>query len=405
MSPKTEGFLQVQDMDFQLIRPTFGNLHDERSSEDSGVMGRDMSVDVRQDGSFLRTDSPASRSAAYLSDTSSSILQGSKSSVRGGTDSEASTTSMTNAHNRRELKWMTVVGSVQPSQSRKSKKVKKLIFDGVPSSVRYLVWSMLTDGKARIVPGVYGQLGSREKVAALADIERDVQRCFAHQPQLQSTQGPVISLLQAYLTMVPDVQYMTGLTLIAGNLLIHAPEEDAFWIFVSLMDLHIRPYFSSTSAQVDVDATLFGRSLDNVDPMVAKKLFGELNISPLSICRPWFTSLFVGYLPPDYLDRVWDIFLFEGVPFLFRVALVLVSCSRQRISDTRSADAALNTVLYPSPELLPTSPEALITLALAAKIKDDDLQKQRVKLEAQAKRQTFAPRTVSTPHTISLPRP
>ncbi|KAG5338936.1 hypothetical protein C0989_005570 [Termitomyces sp. Mn162] len=405
MSPKTEGFLQVQDMDFQLVRPTFGNLHDERSSEDSGVMGRDMSVDVRQDGSLLRTDSPASRSAAYLSDTSSSILQGSKSSVRGGTDSEASTTSMTNAHNRRELKWMTVVGSVQPSQSRKSKKVKKLIFDGVPSSVRYLVWSMLTDGKARIVPGVYGQLGSREKVAALADIERDVQRCFAHQPQLQSTQGPVISLLQAYLTMVPDVQYMTGLTLIAGNLLIHAPEEDAFWIFVSLMDLHIRPYFSSTSAQVDVDATLFGRSLDNVDPMVAKKLFGELNISPLSICRPWFTSLFVGYLPPDYLDRVWDIFLFEGVPFLFRVALVLVSCSRQRISDTRSADAALNTVLYPSPELLPTSPEALITLALAAKIKDDDLQKQRVKLEAQAKRQTFAPRTVSTPHTISLPRP
>ncbi|KAG6890242.1 hypothetical protein C0992_002770 [Termitomyces sp. T32_za158] len=409
-SPTAEGdLLQVQHLDFELIRPTFGNLQDGRSSEDSGVMGRDASVDARLDKSFLRTDSPAlsltaPRSPTYLSDASSSTWRGSKLSGRGGTDSETSTTSMMEAHRNRETKWMAVVGSIQPSQSRKSKKVKKLIFDGVPSSVRYLVWSMLTDGKARIVPGVYGQLGSRAKVAALVDIERDVQHCFVDRPQLQKTQGPVNLLLQAYLTMVPDVQYTTGLTLIAGNLLLHAPEEDAFWIFVSLMDLHLRPYYSSTSAQIDVDATLFGRSMDNIDPSTAKKLFGELKISPLSICRPWFTSLFVGYLPSDYLNRVWDIFLFEGVPFLFRVALVLVSCSRQRIFDTTSVDGALSAVLHPSPELLPTSPQALIMLALAVKLKDDDLRKQRVKLEAQAKRQTLAPRTVSTPGSISLPR-
>ncbi|KAG6877529.1 hypothetical protein C0993_006323 [Termitomyces sp. T159_Od127] len=409
-SPTAEGdLLQVQHLDFELIRPTFGHFQDARSSEDSGVMGRDASVDVRLDKSFLRADSPAlsltaPRSPTYLSDASSNTWRGSKLPGRGGTDSETSTTSMMEAHRNREIKWMTVVGSVQPSQSRKNKKVKKLIFDGVPSSVRYLVWSMLTDGKARVVPGVYGQLGNRGKVAALADIERDVQRCFADRPQLQSTQGPVNSLLQAYLTMVPDVQYMTGLTLIAGNLLLHAPEEDAFWIFVSLMDLHIRPYFSSTSTQIDIDATLFGRSMDNIDPSTAKRLFGELKISPLSICRPWFTSLFVGYLPSDYLNRVWDIFLFEGVPFLFRVALVLVSCSRQRIFDTTSVDGALSAVLRPSPEVLPNSPQALIMLALAVKIKDDDLQKQRVKLEAQAKRQTLAPRTVSTPGSISLPR-
>ncbi|KAG6807798.1 hypothetical protein H0H92_006372 [Tricholoma furcatifolium] len=46
------------------------------------------------------------------------------------------------------------VPPVKPSQSRKSKKVKKLVFDGVPSSVQYLVWSMLTDGKARYVTGL-----------------------------------------------------------------------------------------------------------------------------------------------------------------------------------------------------------------------------------------------------------
>ncbi|KAG6856602.1 hypothetical protein H0H87_002694 [Tephrocybe sp. NHM501043] len=411
LSPTLEAdMLQVQDMDFELVRPNLGHLQGARSSEDSGVMGRDMSVDARQDGSFLRADSPLSlnlpRSPTVVSDAGSGVWAPLKSSGRGGTDSDASqSASMMDAHRQRELKWMTVLGSVQPAQSRKSKKVKKLLFDGVPSSVRYLVWSMLTDGKARCVPGVYAQLGGRGRVAALADVERDVQRCFTDHPQLQSTQGPVLALLQAYLTMVPDVQYVTGLTLIAGHLLLLAPEEDAFWIFVSVMDSHIRPYFSSTSMQVDVDSTLFGRAMDTADPTLAKKLFGDFGLSPSAICRPWFTSLFVGRLPSDYLNRVWDIFLFEGVPFVFRVALVLVSCCRRQIFDAPSADAALNIVLRPNPELLPTSPEALITLALSVKLKDDDLRKQRVKLEAQIKRQTQLPRpAVSTPGSISLPR-
>ncbi|KAF8055637.1 rab-GTPase-TBC domain-containing protein [Lyophyllum atratum] len=308
------------------------------------------------------------------------------------------------AHRQRELKWMSVMGSVPPAQSKKTKKVKKLLFDGVPSSVRYLVWNHLTDGKARCVPGVYTQLGGRERVPALMEVERDVQRCFVDHPQLQSTQGPVLSLLQAYLTMVPDIQYTTGLTLIAGHLLLLAPEEDAFWIFVSIMDTHIRAYYSSTASQVDVDASLFSRALESVDPAVAKKMFTDLSIPPNALCRPWFTSLFVGCLPSDYLNRVWDIFLFEGVPFLLRVALVLVSCCRRQILESTSKDAVLNVVLRPSPASLPSSPEAFITLSLAVKLKDDDFRKQRVKLEAQAKRQTQTPRMVSTPGAISLPR-
>ena len=119
-----------------------------------------------------------------------------------------------------------------------------------------------------------------------------------------------------------------GLTLIAGQLLLLAPEEDAFWIFISIMDAHIRPYFSS-SPQFDVDAALFGRALESIDAVLAKKVLAEMSISPNVICRPWsvtsifhipillifyprFTSLFVGCLPPEHLNRVWDIFLLEG---------------------------------------------------------------------------------------------
>ena len=46
---------------------------------------------------------------------------------------------------------------------------------------------------------------------------------------------------------------MEGLTYIAGQLLFQSPEEDAFWIFVSLMDAHLRPYFAANGTQLEVD--------------------------------------------------------------------------------------------------------------------------------------------------------
>ena len=212
------------------------------------------------------------------------------------------------AHRQRELKWMALMSSVPPAQAKKNKKVKKLLMEGVPSSVRYLVWAHLTDSKARGMPGLYVQLGKRGKVPVFNDIEHDAQKCYPDQPQLHTVQGTLVSLLQAYLTMVPDIQYETGiihsiflctslkadisflsgLTYIAGRLLILAPDEDAFWIFVSLMDTHLRPWFSNNTIQMEVDASLFSKALENNDTQVSKKLYVDLGISQTAVCRPWY---------------------------------------------------------------------------------------------------------------------
>jgi TBC1 domain family member 10 len=73
-----------------------------------------------------------------------------------------------------------------------------------------------------------------------------------------------------------------------GQLLLLAPEEDAFWIFISIMDTHIRPYFSTVTTQMEVDAALFSRALENNDHQVARKILFDLGISPPSICQPWY---------------------------------------------------------------------------------------------------------------------
>lgn len=79
----------------------------------------------------------------------------------------------------------------------------------------------------------------------------------------------------------------TGLTVIAGQLLMHAPEEDAFWIFISMMDTHLRPYFAAHAIQMEVDASLFAKAVETSDPSVAKRLFVDMSIPPVKICQPW----------------------------------------------------------------------------------------------------------------------
>ena len=210
----------MQDMEFELVRPNFAQLQAARASEDSNVLGRENSLDLRQDG-FLRADSPAvsvgsgGGASGHRSPTvdgpssSSSFTNSSPVPLRPAADAESSM----DAHRQRESKWMTLMSTSPPAQARKNKKVRKLLLEGVPSSVRYLVWIHLTDGKARCVPGVYSQLCSRGGVPASGEIEKDMgSRFFQDQPHLQGTQGPVLSLLQAYFNMVPDIQYSRGMS-------------------------------------------------------------------------------------------------------------------------------------------------------------------------------------------------
>jgi hypothetical protein len=111
------------------------------------------------------------------------------------------------AHRAHKLKWISVMSTTPPSQARKGKKNHKLPQEGVPALVQYQVWAHLTDSKAKRIEGLYTQFGERVEVPAFADIQRDARFCFEGDSRLSLPNGPLVSLLQVYLTMVPDIQY------------------------------------------------------------------------------------------------------------------------------------------------------------------------------------------------------
>ena len=99
---------------------------------------------------------------------------------------------------------------------------------------------------------------------------------------------------------------------------------------------------------------------------------------------------------------------FSGVTFLFRAGLALFACTRRVILQTPSPEAVLQVLARPPATCLPPSPDAFVELAFSMKFKDDDVRKQRSKLEAQVKRRTAqaraAPISAATTSAISLPK-
>ncbi|OCH85594.1 RabGAP/TBC [Obba rivulosa] len=383
-------------MDFELVRPTI--LHSPMGSSSVDSLPLSGQGSSRADyNSSLRPSSPAF-----------STLSGS-SAKNPGADRPSESPDMV-AHRQRELRWISTMSAVPSAQARKNKKIRKLISEGVPASVRYVVWAYLTDSKAKRINGLYEKFGRRENIPAAGHIQYDVRLYSSTQPEAQ--EDALTNVLHAYLAMVPDVRYSKGLTFVAGQLLALGPEEDAFWTFVSMMDSHLRPYFSSNPIQLEVDASLFSKAVEVNDASLAKKCYVDMAISPVAICQPWrlmpyiirFTSVFADALPPEYLYRVWDVFLYEGVPFLFRVGLALLQCCRRSLLECMSQDALLALLSRPPPACLPATPDALLDVAASVKLKDDDVRKQRSKLEAQVKRRVQARAMANISSSISLPR-
>jgi hypothetical protein len=93
--------------------------------------------------------------------------------------------------------------------------------------------------------------------------------------------------------------------------------------------------------------------------------------------------------------------LCTGMMFLFRVGLALVYCCRKQLLKAHDAPSALAMLASPPPGCLPVDADVFIRLAHAARLKEPDVLKQRVKMKARL-RQVALPRP---PPPIGSPPP
>jgi len=232
------------------------------------------------------------------------------------------------------------------SSSRDERKeFDRLLRNGIPLVYRAKVWLECSGGLEMREPGVFADLLAEAdgESGVAKEIEKDVGRTMPLNVFFGRTGAGVDKLrrvLTAYSRRNPAVGYCQGMNLVTSTLLlVHADEEEAFWVLAAMVERILPEDFFSPSL-------LSSRACPLVLMDYVRELKPKLNahltnlgIDLAAICFSWFLSLFTDCLPVETLFRVWDVFLVDGIDVLFRVAFAILHMNEQELLQCQSIPA------------------------------------------------------------------
>ena len=274
------------------------------------------------------------------------------------------------------------------SHSRKIKKLKFLIRQGVPPELRGSVWwacSAASKTKESFIPSYYADIVSdlenQKGITAYNDIIKDLSRTFsavlatmdkhtsAATISMAHSRDTVISsdecsyvsighslsiddspqslpcntsesflaalerVLLAYAVHNRRVGYCQSMNYICALLLFHVrDEEKVFWMLATIVEDICSNYYLPTFIGVRTDNIVLQALLAHYSP----KLFAHFKATDTilePIIMPWFLCLYINALPNYAVCRVWDCIFWQGREVLFRVALHLLNSKSKLIRE------------------------------------------------------------------------
>ncbi|KAG1845291.1 rab-GTPase-TBC domain-containing protein [Suillus subalutaceus] len=241
------------------------------------------------------------------------------------------------------------------SNTHEGKEFDRLVRGGIPLVYRSKLWLECSGGLDMREPGMFGDLLAHvdEHDLVCAEIEKDVGRTMPLNVFFGGDGAGVDKLrrvLRAYSRRNPAVGYCQGMNLVTSTLLlVHADEEEAFWVLSAIIE-RILPddFFSPSLLPSRACPLVLLEYVQETMPRLYTHLTG-LGVDLPAICFSWFLSLFTDCLPIETLFRVWDVFLVDGLDVLFRVALGILRSNEQELLECES-----NSAVYVSLENLPT---------------------------------------------------
>ncbi|KAI8073492.1 rab-GTPase-TBC domain-containing protein [Gilbertella persicaria] len=207
---------------------------------------------------------------------------------------------------------------------------------GIPPKVRGVIWQAMSQSASLNLETVYGQL-----VAESSPYERIIQRDLA--PRRGSGQQSLERVLKAYSLYDSLVGYCQGLAFLVGPLLLNMPEQQAFCVFVRMMETYeMRTMFTLNMEGLQLRLYQFANLLDQVLPDLSDFLkLHEVNV-PMYASQ-WFLTLFAYAFPMELILRIYDIVFAEGAAeTIMRVSLAMLKRSQEKIMRLREFEDILD---------------------------------------------------------------
>ncbi|XP_033288713.2 ecotropic viral integration site 5 protein homolog isoform X7 [Orcinus orca] len=137
--------------------------------------------------------------------------------------------------------------------------------------------------------------------------------------------------VKAYSLVDREVGYCQGSAFIVGLLLMQMPEEEAFCVFVKLMqDYRLRELFKPSMAELGLCMYQFECMIQEHLPELFVH-FQSQSFHTSMYASSWFLTIFLTTFPLPIATRIFDIFMSEGLEIVFRVGLALLQTNQAEL--------------------------------------------------------------------------
>ncbi|KAM4900363.1 TBC1 domain family member 1 [Sylvia borin] len=242
-------------------------------------------------------------------------------------------------------------------------KIHSAVGQGVPRHHRGEIWKFLAEqyhlkhqfpSKQQPKDTPYKELLKQltsQQHAILIDLGRTFPTHPYFSAQLGAGQLSLYNILKAYSLLDQEVGYCQGLSFVAGVLLLHMSEEDAFKMLKFLMfDMGLRKQYRPDMTILQIQMYQLSRLLHDYHRDLYNHL-EEHEIGPSLYAAPWFLTMFASQFPLGFVSRVFDMLFLQGSEAIFKVALSLLGSHKPLILQHENLETIVDFIKSTLPNL------------------------------------------------------
>eukprot|EP01127_Copromyxa_protea_P013872 TRINITY_DN3778_c1_g1_i1.p1 TRINITY_DN3778_c1_g1~~TRINITY_DN3778_c1_g1_i1.p1 ORF type:complete len:918 (+),score=84.39 TRINITY_DN3778_c1_g1_i1:36-2789(+) len=212
-----------------------------------------------------------------------------------------------------------------PKNKEKYDELSSRLRKGIPSPLRGNVWFVLSGGRHFMeyaLQTLYHELCYKMPPPKdINEIYKDIHRTLPDHPSMNTKLGQeqLFRVLVAYSNFDSRVGYCQGMNFIAATLLLTMNEEQAFWTLHSFIELYgMRGFYVADVPSLRTSLEQFAYSVAIFLPSTVSVIqSNELFV----LSSAWFHTLFASNSTLEFVLRLWDVFISEGITIIFRVSI------------------------------------------------------------------------------------
>ncbi|RXM99723.1 Ecotropic viral integration site 5 protein-like [Acipenser ruthenus] len=265
--------------------------------------------------------------------------------------------------------WGRIVNEWEEVRKKKDKQLKELVRKGVPHHFRAIVWQLLCNAQNMPIKEQYSELLKMTSPCEKL-IRRDIARTYPEHEFFKEKdslgQEVLFNVMKAYSLVDREVGYCQGSAFIVGLLLMQMPEEEAFCVFVKLMqDYRLRELFKPTMAELGLCMYQFEWMIQEQLPELQVH-FQSQSFHTSMYASSWFLTIFLTSFPLPVATRIFDIFMCEGLEIVFRVGLAILQMNQSELMQL-DMEGMLQHFQKVIPHQLDSGPDKVIQTAYQVK--------------------------------------